>query len=116
MDAGDLNRRVTFLAAVTSQGDRSKLTTTWTPAITTWACIKDLTAALIYAPSEYVSKVVKLITIRYRSASSVSAGMRVQYLDATTGITHLYEVQSVTNLNADKQWVQVRAQELDGAE
>ena len=116
MKTPNLNRRIAIQTQSTTQDGFGQPQQTWTTAYESWANIDVQQSQLIYSTAEFVSKVTHRITIRWTSSFIVQPNMRVQYSEATTGITHTYNVEAVVNPQQRNVWLTILCYELDGQE
>jgi len=113
---GALNRRISILTQSTAQDAAGQPIQTWTTAYSCWANIDILHGQLIYNTGDFVSKATQIITIRFTYSQVFSVGQCITYTEATTGIVHTYEIQSILNPNQANVWLQFLAYEINPAE
>lgn len=89
MNAGQLNRKVTFLQYQESTDAVGGTEQTLVPAFTTWAMIEPARGREYYESQKLKDEDSYKITIRYRS--NVTNSMRIQYQNT------VYQIQSVTD-------------------
>lgn len=114
--AGALNRRIQIQQQATAQDSFGQPQQTWTTIYTAWAEISVQNSQLIYATAEFVSKATHRITLRWTSSLVVQPNMRVIYTEATTGVTHTYNVEALLNTEQRDRRLVILAYELQGAE
>lgn len=100
MQAGTLNRRIQIQTQSTSQDSFGAPSQTWTTSYSCWASIDVQASQLIYSTAEFVSKVTHRIECRWTSSFIFSPNQRIVYIEPTTNITHVFNIESVLN---DKQ-------------
>jgi SPP1 family predicted phage head-tail adaptor len=116
MQAGNLNRRIVVQAQTTSQDAVGQPLQTWSTVYSCWASVDVQNSQLIYATSEFVSKVTHRITMRWTSSVVIQPNMRILYTEATTGVVHTYEIQALLNTKQANRELVAMAYELNGAE
>jgi SPP1 family predicted phage head-tail adaptor len=117
MKIGTLNRRIQIQEPSTAQdGFGQQLQSGWATAYTCWAGIDIQNSQLIYSTSEFIEKVTFRITCRWTSSFTFQPNQRILYTEATTGITHIYEIQAVLNTEQRNRELTLMCYELDGCE
>jgi SPP1 family predicted phage head-tail adaptor len=116
MKIGSLNRRIDIQTQSTAQDSQGQPLQTWTTAYSCWASIDIQNSQLIYSTAEFIEKVTFRITCRWTSSFTFAPNQRIVYTEATTGIVHTYEIQSVLNTQQRNRELTLMVYELDGAE
>lgn len=68
MRAGDLDRRITFLARTREPDAVGQMIETWTPALTTWAAIEPKPGGEQFQGDQVVATAVRQFRVRKRDA------------------------------------------------
>src|SRR6185437_14727664 len=113
MQIGLLNRRVQIQQQTATQDAFGQPQQTWTTMATVWASIDIQRGALLYETSEFISKVVYRITMRYSPSLILKPSMRLIYLDAISNVTHTYEIQALWDDNTAHRQISVLAYEIN---
>lgn len=116
MQAGKLNRRIEIQSQTTTQDASGQELQTWAEVYSCWASIDVQQSQLIYSTAEFIAKTTHRITIRWTSSVVIEPSMRIVYTEATTGVVHTYEIQTVLNTKQGNRELVLMAYELNGAE
>jgi head-tail adaptor len=111
--AGPINRRVQVQTQSSVADAFGQPQQTWTTVRTVWASIDVQGSQLLYNTAEFVSKSVTRIMVRWTSSFVYLPNMRIVYTEATTGVVHVYNIESVTNVKQGNRDVMLLAYELD---
>lgn len=116
MQAGKLNRRIQIQTQSSSQDAFGQPQQTWATKYTCWASIDIQGSQLLYSTAEFVDKVTHRIECRWTSSFTFAANQRIRYVEPTTNITHIYEVQAVLNDRQANRQLILMCYELEGQE
>lgn len=116
VQVGEYNRRVTVISRSNERDAAGGVSDTWTDGPTVWAKIAQLYSASNYQTAQMVSKATSSITVRWNKSLSVNVSDRVRYIDPSTGVTTLYEIESVGQINMTNREIYMLAYVLDGTE
>ena len=100
LPTGKLNRRISIQTQAMLPDAYGQPVRTWTTDYTCWANIDIQGSQLLYSIAEFMAKTTHRISCRWTSSFVFQPNQRIVYTEATTGITHKYEIQVVIN---DKQ-------------
>lgn len=110
---GEYNRRVTIVSRSSTTNAMNEQIFAWTDKQTVWARITQLFSALTYQTQTFESKATSAIYIRWNRSISINIGDRVRYIDPSTSVVTLYEIESVNNINMQNREIQLQAYALD---
>jgi SPP1 family predicted phage head-tail adaptor len=113
---GQLNRRIAIEQQTASQDTFGQPVQTWTQVYECWANIDVQQSQLIYSTAEFISKVTHRITMRWTSSVVIQPNMRAVYTEATTGVTHTYNIEALVNPMQGNVWVAVLCYEVNANE
>ena len=113
---GEYNRRVTIVSRSSTTNAMNEQIFAWTDKQTIWARIVQLFSALTYQAQTFESKATSAIYIRWNNAIQFNIGDRVRYIDPSTSVVTLYEIESVNNVNMQNREIQMLVYVLGGAE
>ena len=111
-----LNRRVQIQQQSTAQDALGQPQQTWSTVYTCWASIDVQQSQLIYSTAEFVEKVTWRITMRWTSSVVIAPQMRIVYTEATTAVTHVFNIEALLNTKQQNRELVVLCYELDGEE
>ncbi len=111
--AGPLNRRVQVQTQSSVADGFGQPQVTWTTVMTVWASIDVQGSQLLYNTAEFMSKTVVRIMVRWTSSFVYEPNMRLVYTEATTGVVHVYNIESVTNVKQANRDVMLLVYEQD---
>jgi SPP1 family predicted phage head-tail adaptor len=116
MEAGKLNRRIQIQQQTAAQDSFGQPSSTWNTIYTCWASIDIQGSQLIYATSEFVSKVTHRITFRWTNAVVIQPNMRIVYTEQTTGVVYTYNVEALLNTDQRNRELTALCYELNASE
>jgi SPP1 family predicted phage head-tail adaptor len=116
MALSGLNRRIQIQSQSTTQDSLGQQLQTWTTIYTCWASIDIQQSQLIYATAEFISKVTHRITFRWTSSVVIQPQMRILYTEATTSVTHIYNIEALLNTKQRNRELVAICYELDASE
>lgn len=112
--AGSLNRTIQIQQQSAVQDSYGQPIATWTTVWNGRASIDVQRSALIYATAEFISKVTYRINLRWMRTPIIAPSMRVVYLNPSTGITHIYNIETILNEQEGNRQLTLLCYELDG--
>ena len=101
IDAGQLNKRITFQTPAVAAGEG---VTTWVDSFTIWGAIKPLVGSRRYAAKQLNSEISGQIVIRYRN--DIDPAMRIKYG------TRYFQILAVINPNEENESLEIEYKEL----
>ena len=101
IDAGQLNKRITFQAPTVTAGEGI---TGYVDSFTVWGAIKPLVGSRRYQAKQLNSEVAGQIVIRYRD--DVTTPMRVKYN------SRYFQILSIVNPNESNEALEIEYKEL----
>ena len=117
MEIGRLNRRVSILGqSNTTNANGEQTVSGWETLYTVWGAISAISADQAYQAENFTGRVAYKIMIRWSSQYTLSNANRLQYTEATPGITHTYEIKAILNPAAGNIYLTFICYELNGDE
>ncbi len=104
MEAGTLNKRLTFQTNTPTANSIGELTDTWSDAFTVWGAVKPLVGNRRYMAKQLTADVSGQVIIRYRD--DVEPTMRIKY-----GSKYLYII-SIVNPDERNKTLEVEYSEV----
>jgi SPP1 family predicted phage head-tail adaptor len=116
LTAGSMNRRIQIQAQTTTQDEVGQPEQVWNTIYECWANIDVQNTQLLFSTAEFMSKATYRISLRWTSSVIIGFGNRIVYVEPTTNVQHLYEVQAVINTKQANKEMVLMAYELGGSE
>lgn len=127
MNPGTMNRRITIQSNTGMSGSGSSgcpLTTdefgqavdVWTPVYECWAAMNFTTGKQVFNSAEFVTRTAYNIEARWNPQFTFSPNQRVVYVEKSSGVTHTYTIESISNPNQANKTVALLVYELDASE
>lgn len=100
MQAGKLNRLIDIQSQTTTRDSFGQEIAAWDSVYKCRASIEVQNSQLLYSTAEFVAKTTIRITFRFTNSAVIKPNMRILYTEATTGVVHTYQIETLVN---DKQ-------------
>jgi head-tail adaptor len=115
LPAGSLRYAIQIQQQTATQDSLGQPLAAWSTFYSCRAAIDIQNSQLIYSTAEFMSKVTYRITMRWPGAEIIlQPTMRIVYVEPATGITHVYEIQALINVQMRNRVLVCLAYELDG--
>jgi len=116
MNPGLLNRRIFVQSQSTTQDAFGEPLASWTTVYQCWANINPKGGKQTYSTAEFISKNTLDIIVRWTSSFTFQPNQRVVYAENSSGVSHLYNIESISNPDQANRTVTLTVYELNGAE
>jgi SPP1 family predicted phage head-tail adaptor len=116
MQPGQLSRRIQIQTQSTTQDTFGSPLNTWTTEYQCWAAINVKSQKQTYSTAEFISKNTLDILVRWTSSFTFQPNQRIVYTENSSGVSHVYNIESISNPDQANRTVTLTVYELNGAE
>lgn len=116
MQSGKRNRRITIQSQTCSQDEFGQPVDTWNTAYQCWAAINVKNGKQIYSTAEFVAKTTLQIDVLWVASFVFTPNQRVIYIENSSGVTHTYQIESISNADQANKIVSLLVYELGANE
>lgn len=89
---------------------------TWSTVYECWAAMNFTTGKQIYSTAQYTTKTAYNIEVLWNPKFTFAPSQRVVYVEKSSGVTHTYAIESISNPDQANKTVVILAYELAASE
>ena len=116
MQPGIMNRRICIQNNLVGKDAAGQATNTWNTVYSCWAALNVQGGKQVYSTAEFTTKTAYNIEVRWTPSFLFQPNQRVIYVEQSSGVTHTYTIESISNPNQSNKTVMILAYELEANE